>query len=156
MIVIDYWINLRSASSLIRKLTAQHPYLRVLVISADDNPSVLTSAREAGAHGFIGKQASHTDFFNAVQTLMQFKSYFPDERQEYSRMKDHLKNTFSLSNRQSDVLVLAIRGWANKRIATELTISENTVKEHMSAILAKIGVTNRVEALALVSRLCHE
>ena len=72
-----------------------------------------------------------------------------DNLLEASSAKNHLQN-FNLTPRQIDVLTMMMRGFPNKRIASQLAISEPTVKEHISNILKKIGVNSRVEAITLL------
>lgn len=57
---------------------------------------------------------------------------------------------FGLTQRQTEVLAMMLRGFSNKRIALALAVSESTIKEHITSILGKLGVTNRIEAITLL------
>ena len=148
--VIDFWLNLKGSTSLIAQLAEQDPYMRLLVISADESVATIEKAKNSGAHGFIGKHASPEKFHDVVHTLMRYESCFPSEDGAKKTLQNEMIHAYGLSARQVDVLSLAMRGWPNKRIAQSLGISEQTVKDHMSIVLSKLGVGNRVEAMALL------
>jgi DNA-binding NarL/FixJ family response regulator len=89
-------------------------------------------------------------FARAVFALNNNQEWFPEGNEAAIKNNhDHL-NKFNLTPRQLDVLTMMLRGLPNKRIATQLSISEPTVKEHISNILKKIGVNSRVEAITLL------
>lgn len=78
------------------------------------------------------------------------QEWFPEGNEPAIKKSHENLNKFNLTPRQIDVLTMMLRGLPNKRIATQLSISEPTVKEHISNILKKIGVNSRVEAITLL------
>ena len=67
----------------------------------------------------------------------------------------HLKDLYSISSREMDVFKLIINGLSNKEISEQLFISEHTVKNHITRILQKLNVTDRVQAMAMVYETCY-
>ena len=152
MLVADVWL---SEGSLLKTLTqwrTQCPHTPWLAISGDDDPSIPQRVREAGAQGFVHKQATPDLFGRAfVAVLTGGQWYPPPEAAEMSdprpREWDVTPTELGLTLRQGEILALVLRGLPNKRIALMLGVSESTVKEHLTGILERLGVKTRVEAL---------
>jgi DNA-binding NarL/FixJ family response regulator len=153
--VVDFWLPDGAALLLIRQLATQCVQTRLLVVSGDEDKAIESKAREAGAHGFLHKQESPDVFALAIAALRTGGAWFGPlgdaalrpiaQRELPIRARD-----LGLTDRQGQVLGMMLRGLPNKRIAIDLAISEQTVKEHMTNILAKLGVGNRMEAITLL------
>jgi DNA-binding NarL/FixJ family response regulator len=150
--VVDFWLPEGAALSLLRQLSSRWPGIRLLAVSGDEDVGVRRKAREAGAHGFLRKQETPEVFAKAVAALRGGESWFPlvsgpmsspDTQRELPIHPQEL----GLTGRQGEVLALMLRGLPNKQIARQLNLSETTVKEHVTNILARLGVANRVEAI---------
>lgn len=150
LLVIDFWLSSGTALKLLKEIKQLYPQVRLLVVSGDDNNDLWRKIHAAGGHGFVLKSEPPEIFSQAVFALADNQTWFP-EGNEFSVNKNNEKlNKFNLTPRQIDVLNMIMRGLPNKRIAVQLSISEPTVKEHISNILKKIGVNSRVEAITLL------
>ncbi len=155
LVVVDFWLADGAALSLLSQLSLNCKGARLLVLSGDDAPGIQTHVREAGAHGFLRKSEAPDVFARAVMTLLRGDNWFPnqDSTTQFNASRRELPlraEDFGLTERQAQVLGMMLRGLPNKRIAQELSVSESTIKEHVSGILAKLGASSRVE---LITRL---
>lgn len=150
--VIDFWLPDGPASGLIAALRERCPDIRLLVVSGDDDPAVAENARDAGADGYVHKQAPPEVFAQAVATLLAggagFAEFGLPGTQPAPRELPIRTQALGLTERQGQVLGMMLRGLPNKRIALELAISEQTVKEHVTNILTRLGAANRLEVIA--------
>lgn len=149
--LIDFWLAEGAALDLIAQLRQHCPGSALAVISGDDDPNVMERVRQAGAHGFIHKQAPPETFAQAVEALLCGLAWFepPSHSGQPPRSRDLpvTPTELGLSMRQGEILALVLQGLPNKRIALQYDLSESTVKEHMSAILLRLGARTRVEAI---------
>ncbi|BEO43656.1 DNA-binding response regulator [Serratia marcescens] len=150
LLVIDFWLSSGTALKLLKEVKQLYPQVRILVVSGDENNDIWQKVHTAGGHGFVLKNEPPELFARAVFALNDNQEWFPDGNEFTVKSNhEHLKK-FNLTPRQIDVLNMMMRGLPNKRIAAQLSISEPTVKEHISNILKKIGVNSRVEAITLL------
>jgi len=158
--VLDFWLSDGTALALVAELARQCPGARLLTVSGDDDPALQIKAREAGAHGFLPKHEAPEAFAHAVAVLCAGGQWFTHT--EGSMLLPALRQRglplrpgdLGLTERQGEVLGKVLRGLPNKRIAQELGLAESTVKEHITGILERLGVTNRVEAINLLRGRC--
>jgi DNA-binding NarL/FixJ family response regulator len=129
----------------------------VLAPSAD--PQTVHLCMMCGVAGFIPKTASHAEITNALQIVFEGGIHMPSFAGlaapgvvSLAASQDEETDHHSLSGRQMAVLDLVQDGKSNKQIAWELSISETTVKAHMTAILRKLGVNSRAQAIVLLQR----
>jgi DNA-binding NarL/FixJ family response regulator len=146
LVLLD--LNLPGASGLsclhaLRKLAPTTP---IVVVSAIGDPRVMQETVVAGASAFIPKSAPSKVLIHALQVIIAGGTYLPTEVVAALRQTDSPASNGELTGRQRRVLELLATGLSNKGIAREMKISEITVKAHVSAILRKLGVTNRVQA----------
>lgn len=153
--VIDFWLPDGAALQLLRELGDCCPLTRLLAVSGDDDARIQAKVRESGAHGFLHKHEPPEVFARAVTALLQGRDWFGTDAiaavqaSPRRELPVHARD-LGLTERQGQVFALIVRGLPNKRIAQALSLSEQTVKEHMTSILARMGVTNRVQAIALL------
>lgn len=138
-------------------LRNEAPTIPVVIISAEEDKQVVLQAITYGAIGFITKSSPRAQMTEAIQQILNGNVYLPSdiirtgkENQRRHRNDDNpispeLLN--SLTRRQLLVLERMSKGESNKQIAYNLNIAETTVKAHVSAILRKLGVHNRVQAI---------
>ncbi|CAI0929271.1 response regulator transcription factor [Serratia fonticola] len=151
LLVLDFWLSDGTALHLIRELPQKDANIRLLVISGDENNQVQHKAQEAGAHGFVHKHDSPQTFHLAVTALQNGQLWFPASSEVACCTSSPPRDQeFGLTQRQTEVLAMMLRGFSNKRIALALAVSESTIKEHITSILGKLGVTNRIEAITLL------
>ena len=138
-------------------LRAQYSSVPIIVISASDDPHVIRSSFEFGASGFVPKSASADSIREALSHVMDGGVWVPagidlssDEDSEASQLATKLS---TLTPQQVRVLMMLNEGLLNKQIAYELHVSEATVKAHVSAILQKLGVDSRTQAVILANKI---
>ena len=129
----------------------------LVVVSAHDDPETIRRSLELGASGFISKSASMEEIRGAVETVLKGGVTAPEgidlgvERDP--EISDLIKRLQSLTPQQTRVLGMLAEGLLNKQIAYELGVSEATIKAHVSAVLHKLAVDSRTQAVILLSRI---
>jgi len=137
-------------------LRSQHPDIPVVIVSAADNASMIRRCHNLGASGFISKSLPVDRIRSAVKMVLDGGVWFPDEVQRDAagdEMADLSARLATLTPQQVRVLSMLGQGLLNKQIAFELSVSEATVKAHVSAILQKLGVDSRTQAVIAVNRI---
>lgn len=136
-------------------IRAAYPHVAVVMISANESESVVRHAIDYGAAGFIPKSAPIDTIRGAVRALLRGERWVPDPStiDEPGGDARLAKQINSLTRQQLRVLMLLTEGKLNKQIAYELDITEATVKAHVSAILQKLDVSSRTQAVILAQRL---
>ncbi|MGA7329242.1 MAG: response regulator transcription factor [Rhodomicrobium sp.] len=137
-------------------LRSQHPEIPVVIVSASDNPSMIQRCLNLGASGFISKSLPVEQIRSAVKTVLNGGVWFPDEVQRGAgadELGELASRLATLTPQQVRVLSMLGQGLLNKQIAFELSVSEATVKAHVSAILQKLGVDSRTQAVIAVNRI---
>ncbi|MDX1997505.1 MAG: response regulator transcription factor [Thermoanaerobaculia bacterium] len=131
-----------------RQILAEQPEVGIVVLtSAEAEDDVLTAVR-AGATGYLAKSSPREEFITAVTRAARGEMSLPSRlsRRLFGRPAAAQEAAESLTSREREVLGRVARGWSNRRIAEELRVAEITVRSHVSHILDKLGVANRVEA----------
>ncbi|NKB50523.1 MAG: response regulator [Alphaproteobacteria bacterium] len=137
-------------------LRAEFPAVPIAMISASTDPRLIRQAMDYGAAGFIPKSAPIADMRSAIRAVLDGNHWLPklDNLPETAKEDAALATRLSnLTPQQIRVLTMVSEGKLNKQIAYDLDISEATVKSHVSAILQKLGVNSRTQAVILASRL---
>lgn len=155
LIVLDFWLSDKTALELIDVLKARCPDSLILIMTGEDDPALLNSVMHFGVHGFIHKNVSSEEFAQAVCALDpelllgNDPDNLPDWKSSARRDVPITPAFLGLTPRQGQTLDLILRGHPNKKIATLLAISEETVKEHVNAVFNRLGVQSRIELLIL-------
>lgn len=121
---------------------------RVLVLTTFDNDVEIVTALRAGAQGYLLKSAKPRDIVQAIVQLHQGKSVFDAVAMEALRrsMKPEVKGKLAeLSEREREIAAAIASGLSNRQIADALFLSEGTVKNHITAILSKTGLSHRTQ-----------
>ncbi|MEM8644737.1 MAG: response regulator transcription factor [Pseudomonadota bacterium] len=138
-------------------LRAQYPDVPVAVVSATEDPAVIRRAISFGASGFIPKSVPVDEMRGAVEQIFQGEVWVPETvdlaSDEDGEIEQLIQRFATLTPQQVRVLMMLREGLLNKQIAYELTVSEATVKAHVSAILQKLGVDSRTQAVIAASRI---
>jgi len=138
-------------------LRAQYPSLPIVVVSANDDPAVIRRCMEFGASGFIPKTLGIDAMRGAIARVLQGEVWTPPDvdlaRQTDAETTAMIARLSSLTPQQVRVLMMLSGGLLNKQIAFELSVSEATVKAHVSAILQKLGVESRTQAVIAAGRI---
>jgi DNA-binding NarL/FixJ family response regulator len=144
------------AIELIHRLAESVPPPRILVIALENEAEYVEAALAAGALGFMFVSLSTTELVNAVYSLYQgipaFCSQAAQTLIQMSHSTHRHSNPDTLTVRENEVLALLSEGLSNPDIAARLSVSPFTVKNHVSNILGKLGVSTRTEAVALAFR----
>lgn len=138
-------------------LRAQHPEIPVVVVSANEDPTVIRRCIEFGASGFVPKSEPVEHIRNAVRSVLDGEIWTPkdiDLSAGADRATDDLLARLStLTPQQVRVLMMLGEGLLNKQIAYKLGVSEATIKAHVSAILQKLGVDSRTQAVIAINKI---
>jgi DNA-binding NarL/FixJ family response regulator len=138
-------------------LRAQYPGLPIVVVSANDDPAVIRRCMEFGASGFIPKTLGIEVLREAIGRVLQGEVWTPPDvdlaRDSNSESAAMIARLSSLTPQQVRVLMMLSGGLLNKQIAYELGVSEATVKAHVSAILQKLGVESRTQAVIAAGKI---
>jgi len=140
----------------LRQMRQARPDIRVIIFTAFDTDERILEAVRTGAQGYLLKGAPRDEIFSAVRVVHRGESLLQPvvaskllRRLQQEQLEPGLT---PLTPREHEVLRLLARGMENKDIAAELTISQRTVKFHVSAILSKLGAGNRTEAVAIAAQ----
>jgi DNA-binding NarL/FixJ family response regulator len=138
-------------------LRAQHPSVPVLVVSANDDPSVIRRCMDFGASGFMPKTLGIDEMRQAIKKVLGGGVWTPPDVDLTSGADAEsaalMARLSTLTPQQVRVLMMLSEGMLNKQIAYELTVSEATVKAHVSAILQKLGVDSRTQAVIAAAKI---
>ncbi|MEH6625183.1 MAG: response regulator transcription factor [Motiliproteus sp.] len=139
-------------------LRGQNPSMPVVVVSGSEEPRVMKRAIEYGASGFIPKSAPLDVISAAIISVLEGEVWLPQEVADSGddvtdEDAEFAAKVASLTPQQFRVLMMLTEGLLNKQIAYELSVSEATIKAHVTAILRKLGVHSRTQAVIEASRL---
>jgi DNA-binding NarL/FixJ family response regulator len=138
-------------------LRAQYPSLPVAIVSANDDPAVIGRCMEFGAAGFLPKTLGAEALRGAIARVLSGETWTPPDI-ELAGAADVetaalIRRLSTLTPQQVRVLMMLSGGLLNKQIAFELGVSEATVKAHVSAILQKLGVESRTQAVIAAGKI---
>jgi DNA-binding NarL/FixJ family response regulator len=138
-------------------LRAQYPSVPIVVVSANDDPAVIRRCMDFGASGFIPKTLGIDAIRDAIGCIYRGGIWMPPDADlgqgSDAGTAELMSRLASLTPQQVRVLMMLSEGLLNKQIAYELGVSEATVKAHVSAILQKLGVESRTQAVIAASRI---
>ena len=157
LVLLDLTMPGASGLSGLIALRGLHHSVPMVVVSAHDDPVTIRRALDLGASGFISKSASIEEIRSAVQTVLAGGIVSPGNidlgAERDPEISDLIRRLLSLTPQQTRVLGMLAEGLLNKQIAYELNVSEATIKAHVSAILQKLGVDSRTQAVILLSKI---
>ncbi|MFN7165678.1 MAG: response regulator [Pannonibacter sp.] len=136
-------------------LRAQYPAVPVVIVSANEEAGAIRRSIEFGASGFIPKSRGIDVIRDAIGIVMEGGVWTPPDVDVATpdESADVVRRLATLTPQQVRVLMMLSEGLLNKQIAYELSVSEATVKAHVSAILQKLGVESRTQAVIAASRI---
>jgi DNA-binding NarL/FixJ family response regulator len=149
VILIDLRMPVMDGVAAIRRLRTSTPEAHILVLTTYDSDADILRAIEAGATGYILKDAPREELFRAIRFTAQGQSYLTPSvaTRLMGRMRSPTEE--NLSPREVEILAFVAKGLSNKEIAKKLQISETTVKSHLLHIFAKLQVNDRTQAVTL-------
>lgn len=160
MVMLDLTMPGASGFSGLMSIRAEFPEIPLVVVSANENPSTIRKCIDLGASGFIPKSSGTEFILDAVHTIQAGEIWLPDginlEDETSSEANDLIQKVQSLTPQQMRVLSMLTEGLLNKQIAYELGVSEATVKAHVSAVLLKLGVDSRTQAVITMNKISSD
>lgn len=146
VVIMDWKLPNENADKIIRRLRAEFREARVIVLSAFETEEIIYQAVQAGAVGFLPKSAPRPELIQAILTVSRGESAFSHE--VAVKVTDRLRRP-DLTAREIQVIEQLVKGSSNKIIGSELNISDNTVKLHITRIMQKLGAKDRTHAASL-------
>jgi DNA-binding NarL/FixJ family response regulator len=165
LILLDLTLPDRDGFSMLAELRERNPAVSVVVLSAVQDRANVIKALDLGAMGYIPKSARNEVMLSALQLVFAGGIYIPPEILDRELLSQTAPRPsgggramvspadLGLTDRQLDVLALMMQGKNNKSICRMLNLAEPTVKNHVTAILKALKVTNRTEAVIAVNEL---
>jgi len=160
VILLDLMLPGLNGIEVTRRVLAQQPGCRILVLTSFADDQNVLAAMQAGAAGYLLKDVLRADLVRAIQQVAQGEPALHPEAQR--KLVEHLTrpaagaanepNLEALTERERDVLGLIARGQSNRQIADSLHITEGTVKGHVSNILSKLHLQDRTQAALFAVR----
>jgi DNA-binding NarL/FixJ family response regulator len=157
LILLDLTMPGISGFSGLIYLRAQYPAIPVVIVSASDDIETIRRSVDFGASGFIPKRFGVDTLRDAIPKVMDGDVWIPSDVDlstvadpEMAKLRDRL---VTLTPQQVRVLMMLSQGLLNKQIAYELGVSEATIKAHVSAILQKLGVESRTQAVIAAAKI---
>ncbi|MCP4543235.1 MAG: response regulator transcription factor [Chloroflexi bacterium] len=154
VILMDLMMPQMDGPTATRMIRERWPHIRVIVLTSFQEKTLVREALQAGAIGYLLKNVSVDDLADAVRAAHAGRSTLAPEATQALVQAASQDSTpdYNLTRREYEVLVLLVEGLNNPGIAERLHISRSTARAHVSNIFAKLGVSNRAEAIALALR----
>lgn len=156
LVLMDLKMPVMNGVDAIRQIKTKHPEIKVLVLTTYDDDEWLFDAIRAGASGYLLKDTPRNELVAAVKGTVTGKTFIDPMiagrvLEQVSNRQSHsaTKITSKLTEREIEILRLIAKGLSNADISERLFLSEGTVRNHVSAILTKLGVADRTQAAVL-------
>ncbi|MBU6949789.1 MULTISPECIES: response regulator [unclassified Hahella] len=155
LILLDLSLPDGRGFKFLRYLTCKRIYIPVAILSASEDIEDVELSLRSGAIGFISKSSSAMEINLAIRQILNGKQYVPDfyTHRNQAPVQDSQLRLDSITPRQMEVLQLLAKGLPNKRICSELSLTEDTVKSHLKALFMHLNVHNRTECVSVATRL---
>lgn len=147
--MIDLRLPKMGGVDVIQRVRSEWPNARFVVLTTYDGDEDIYRALKSGAKAYLLKGMTSEELITTIREVAAGKSHIPAAIAE--RLAERM-GTEDLTPREADVLEQIVHGKSNKEIATELDISEATVKTHINSLLSKLGVTDRTQAATAAIR----
>jgi DNA-binding NarL/FixJ family response regulator len=158
--LLDIKLSDGSGLDVARSMQRDCPYTKLILLTVLEDEETVLRALKDGAHGYVLKGVAAADLVSVVRSVYRGETYVTPSiavrlLSELTTQRDKgapANLLGQLSDREGSILDLVAQGKTNKEIATELFLSEKTVKHYMTNVLQKLHVRNRVEAALLIAR----
>lgn len=147
--LVDLRLPKLSGVEIIQRVRSESPQARFVVLTTYDGDEDIYRALKSGAKAYLLKGMTSEELISTIREVAAGRSHIPAAIAE--RLAERM-GTEDLTPREADVLEQIVQGKSNKEIATELDISEATVKTHINSLLGKLGVTDRTQAATAAIR----
>ena len=149
IIIMDLMMPELSGAEATKLIHEACPEIKIMVLTSFGTSKEMSDAITNGADGALMKDTAANDLIEAIRSIMAGKRLIPER---LMRQAEEDNSTSSLSPRHLDILASVAQGQSNSDIAKQFGVSEVAIKKQLSAIFARLGVTNRAEAVALALR----
>ncbi|HRJ68204.1 MAG TPA: response regulator transcription factor [Beijerinckiaceae bacterium] len=157
LVLLDLRMPGMSGYSGLTHIRSQYPGVPVVIVSGASDPTTIRRCLDFGASGFIPKTTDIDSMRKAIRAVLNGGSWTPADFDPASPVDKEttelVRRLGSLTPQQMRVLMMLSEGLLNKQIAYELSVSEATVKAHVSAILTKLGVESRTQAVIAAAKI---
>jgi DNA-binding NarL/FixJ family response regulator len=154
LVLLDYHLPDMNGLEALVIFGHQHPELPIVLLSGSANTHIMRQVLQAGAAGFVTKSCVSDELLRAVRSVLGGDIYLPQELSSSNTAEaTDNSNKPVLTQRQELVLRCLLDGMANREIADQLHVSEETVKTHVAAILRHFEVQNRTQAVVAAARI---
>jgi two-component system response regulator DevR len=152
LVILDIRLPDQPGVDVCRHITERWPHIRVIMLTSYTNDDLITEAILAGAAGYVLKQVGNEELLRAIEAVRRGEALL--DPQVTQRVLQRMRQTErlldagafrALSKREIEVLFLVSQGKSNREIAEVLVLSEKTVRNHVSNLLNKLGLSNRIE-----------
>ena len=152
VLLLDMEMPGKSGVAVAQELQQNGSAVRVLVLSAYDDDEYIGSLLATGAAGYLTKEEALNTIVDAVRGVARGEDGWFSRRAVAQiaalARKEQTRPGINLTDREEEVLKMLAEGWTNLRMATALTVSERTIRFHLSNIYEKLGVSSRAEAIS--------
>jgi two-component system response regulator DevR len=152
VVILDIRLPDQPGVDVCRQIVERWPHIKVIILTSYANDELIAEAISAGAVGYVLKQVGNEELLRAIEAIRDGKALLdPQVTQrvlQRMRQTDRLLDASAfrdLSGRELEVLSLVSQGKTNREIARALALSEKTVRNHVSSLLEKLGMNNRIE-----------
>jgi NarL family two-component system response regulator LiaR len=153
VILMDLVMPVMDGVAATRTIHERWPDIKIITLTSFGDKDLVEGALKAGAISYLIKSISAMELADAIRGAMAGKSSLsPEAAQVLMQNLKEPNTTFTLTEREHEILALMVSGLGNNEIAERLIVSRSTVKFHVSNILSKLGVASRTEAVALALR----
>ncbi len=156
LVLMDLKMPIMNGVEATRQIRTKHPEVKVLVLTTFDNDEWVLDAIQAGASGYLLKDTPRNELVMAIRGTVTGRTYVDPsiagkvlERVSSHQTQPATLITSKLTDREIEVLRLMAKGLTNKDISDRLFLSEGTVRNHVSSILEKLGVSDRTQAVVI-------
>lgn len=152
VLLLDMEMPGKSGVDVANELQSSGSPVRILVLSAYDDDAYIASLISTGAAGYLTKEEALNTIVEAVRGVARGEDGWFSRRAAAQiaalARKEQSRPGIELTEREQEVIMMLAEGWTNQRMAHELSVSERTVRFHLSNIYDKLGVSSRAEAIA--------
>jgi len=156
VIVMDIRLNDGNGIDACREIVKQYPHIKVIMLTSFAEDELLFNAISAGAVGYVLKQVGNDDLIRAIETVARGEAMLDPSitGQVLAKLRKatRIEAFADLTEQELKVLSLIAQGHTNKEIATNLHLGEGTVRNYVSSIFGKLGLSNRAEATGYAVR----
>jgi len=152
VLLLDMEMPGKTGVEVARELKNANTSVRILALSAYDDEQYILNLLTEGAAGYLTKEEALDTIVDAVRGVARGEEGWLSRRATArittARIKERTKDPIQLTERETEVLTFLKKGWPNSRIADELSLSERTVRFHLTNIYDKLDVSSRAEAIS--------